>query len=273
MLSFHYSLFKELFMESSHVCGQCCTKLENCSVTAGHDKILENINIHVHCGEFTALIGPNGAGKTTLLKIILREVPFEGKLHFMDSIKERPNRPVIGYVPQKLDFDLTSPVTVLDLFSASLKSLPMWLGYTKSIIKEAKNILSIVEAEHLIERKIGHLSGGELQRVLLALALSPVPHLLLLDEPVSGMDLSGIEIFYRMLSEFRKKYDLSIIFITHDILGVSQFVDRIIFMNRTVICDGTPKEVFANKIFQKTFNITCMPENLPDRELKSKNGD
>ncbi|MEQ8192344.1 MAG: metal ABC transporter ATP-binding protein [Candidatus Eremiobacterota bacterium] len=258
---------------SLHVCGQCCTKLENCSVIAGHDRILENINIHVHCGEFTALIGPNGAGKTTLLKVILREIPFTGKLHFRDSIKERPDRPVIGYVPQKLDFDLTSPVTVLDLFTSSLKSRPMWLGYTASIIKKAKNMLSIVEAEHLIDKKIGHLSGGELQRVLLALALSPVPHLLLLDEPVSGMDLSGIEIFYRMLSKFRQKYDLSIIFITHDILGVAQFVDRIIFLNRTVICDGTPKEVFANEIFQKTFNISCMPENLPDRILKSKNKD
>lgn len=259
--------------QCSHACGQCCTKLENCSVTAGHNKILENINIHVHCGEFTALIGPNGAGKTTLLKVILREIPFSGKLHFRDSIKERPDRPVIGYVPQKLDFDLTSPVTVLDLFTSSLKSRPLWLGYTDSIIKEAKNVLSIVEAEHLLNRKIGHLSGGELQRVLLALALSPVPHLLLLDEPVSGMDLSGIEIFYRMLSHFRQTYDLSIIFITHDILGVSQFVDRIIFLNHTIICDGTPKEVFANKVFQKTFNIGCIPENLPDRILKSKNKD
>ena len=262
-----------MFNQCLHVCGQCCTKLENCNVTAGHNKILENINIHVHCGEFTALIGPNGAGKTTLLKLILREIPFTGLLNFQDSIKERPNRPVIGYVPQKLDFDLTSPVTVLDLFTSSLKSRPMWLGYTSSIITETKNILSIVEAEHLIDRKIGHLSGGELQRVLLALALSPVPHLLLLDEPVSGMDLSGIEIFYRMLSQFRQKYDLSIIIITHDILGVSQFVDRIIFLNRTVICDGTPKEVFANKIFQKTFNISCIPENLPDRILKSINKD
>ncbi len=256
---------------SLNVCGLCCTKLENCSVMAGHDRILDNINIHIHCGEFTALIGPNGAGKTTLLKVILREIPFTGKLHFMDSVKARPDRPVIGYVPQKLDFDLTSPVTVLDLFSSSLNSRPLWLGYRGNIIKEAKKILAIVEAEHLINKKIGYLSGGELQRVLLALALSPVPHLLLLDEPVSGMDLSGIEIFYRMLSRVRQKYDLSIIFITHDILGVAKFVDRIIFLNRTIICEGTPKEVFANNMFQTTFNINNVPDNLPDRILITRN--
>ncbi|HPZ10335.1 MAG TPA: metal ABC transporter ATP-binding protein [Candidatus Eremiobacteraeota bacterium] len=242
--------------EPKKACGNCCTKLEHINVTLGVDSILEDINLHVHCGEFTALIGPNGAGKSTLLKVILGEVPYSGKLYFMDSLKNRPDSPIIGYVPQKLDFDRSSPVSILDIFASALSLRPVWTGYQKSIKEQAKAILSAVEGEHLLYRKVGHLSGGELQRVLLALALSPPPDLLLLDEPVSGMDVTGIELFYKLLHNFRKKYDMSTILVSHNIAKVSQYVDRIIFLNnRRVICDGPPEKVLTNSKLWETFKI------------------
>jgi zinc transport system ATP-binding protein len=249
-------------MDISKACGQCCTKLEHIYVSSGNNRILEDINIHVHCGEFTALVGPNGAGKSTLIKVILGELSYRGKIHFMDYSKRRPNKPIIGYVPQKLDFDPTSPITVMDFFASSLSNYPLWLGYKKNIKNEATRMLSIVEANHLSNRKLGKLSGGELQRVLLALALTPPPDLLLLDEPISGMDISGIEIFYRMLADFKKQYDMSIILVSHNIAELSQYVDRIIFMNKKIISDGPPDIVLSNEKFWKTFGLNISAKEI-----------
>ncbi len=249
-------------------CGHCCTRLEHFSVRLGEQAILEDINLHIHCGEFTAFIGPNGAGKTTLLKAILGEIGHSGSLLFRDYCKTRENRPIIGYVPQKLDFDYTSPVTVLDLFASSISNRPLWTGYQGRVKSEAGKVLALVEAEHLLQRKIGQLSGGELQRVLLALALTPVPHILMLDEPISGMDPGGVEIFYRMLSELRKTYDLSILLVTHSIPEVVQFADRIILLNRKILFDGSPMELRESEELRKIFNmdLSSLPYPAP-REI------
>jgi len=98
----------------------------------------------------------------------------------------------------------------------------------------------------LLKRRLGDLSGGELQRVLLALALEPKPDLLLMDEPVSGIDVQGREMFYDMVSDLRRNYDLSIILVSHDLALVSQYAERVVLLNKTVICDGTPEDVFSN---------------------------
>ncbi len=232
---------------SGKSCGYCCTKLVKLGVIFGQNRILEDVNLHVHCGQFTAVIGPNGAGKTTLLKAILGEVPHTGHVHFIDSAGQRPDRPLLGYVPQKLEFDATAPVSVRDLFAGAAGRRPVWLGIGRSQSSRVKAILDRVEAGHLIDRKLGQLSGGELQRVLLAMAITPVPNLLLLDEPVSGVDLAGIELFYKMVSQLRRDYHLSIILVSHDLATVAQFADRIVFLNRTVIADGTPREVLSNQ--------------------------
>jgi zinc transport system ATP-binding protein len=113
--------------------------------------------------------------------------------------------------------------------------------------------LASVQAGHLIDHRLGDLSGGELQRVLLALALDPVPDLLLLDEPVSGIDQQGMELFYNLVSDIREQYDLSIILVSHDLNSVSYYADRIVFLNKTVQCSGTPEEVFGNKKISKLF--------------------
>jgi len=187
---------------------------------------------------------------------MLGEIHHSGELTFVHENNERIGRPIIGYVPQKLDFDYSSPTSVFDLFAAAHSSLPVWLFHSKRIHEKAVESLSRVDASHLIDRRLGALSGGELQRVLLALALDPIPDLLLLDEPVSGIDQKGLHIFYQTVSKLRKNYDLSIILVSHDLELVAQYADRVIFLdNRTVECSGSPTEVFTNKAVVEKFGL------------------
>lgn len=233
----------------------CCTKIENFSVHIGKTEIFNNVNIHIHCGELTALIGPNGAGKSTLLKAILGEVAHEGKLNYVDAKGAHTGKPLIGYVPQYLNFDLSTPTSVMDIFMASLTNKPVWLYPERHWRKRVLTSLKRVRAEHLIDRRLGALSGGELQRVLLALALDPMPDLLLLDEPVSGVDQNGLELFYEIVAELRQSSDLAIILISHDLNLVAKHADRVVLLNKTVVCSGTPTDVFADARTRQIFGM------------------
>ena len=233
----------------------CCTKIENFSVKIGNLSIFENVNIHVHCGQLTALIGPNGAGKSTLLKAILGEVAHTGKLKYIDAKGRHTGHPTIGYVPQYLRFDVSAPVSVMDIFMACLSNKPVWLCSEKKIRPRVEKSLARVHAEALIDRRLGALSGGELQRVLLALALDPLPDLLLLDEPVSGVDQNGLELFYEILAELREKEDLAIILISHDLNMVAKHADQVILLNKGVITSGSPAEVFNDDRTKAIFGM------------------
>jgi zinc transport system ATP-binding protein len=236
--------------------GFCCTKIRHIGVTRGKTEILKDVNLHIHCGDLTALIGPNGAGKSTLLKAMLGEISHTGDITFVDSESKMAGKPVMGYVPQKLDFDYSSPVSVMDIFTAAKTNKPVWFSYPKKIRQDVLKDLTRVQAGHLIDRRLGVLSGGELQRVLLALALDPIPNILLLDEPVSGIDQNGLKIFYETVSRLRCDFDLAIILVSHDLNLVSQFADNVAFLNnKTIECFGTPKEVFSNPKVIETFGI------------------
>jgi len=211
-------------------CHTCCTKLQDVTVRFGDELILDRINLHIHCGKLTAVVGPNGAGKTTMLKTILEEIPFSGTLSTDLRHTETHGDIRIGYVPQRLNFDSSAPVTVLDLFAASLSKRPLWLGISNSVKRTAESALTKTRAESLIHKRLGTLSGGELQRVLLALALTPIPDLLLLDEPVSGVDPAGVELFYSMVSELRKDHHMAVLMVTHDCGVAAEFADEMIFL-------------------------------------------
>ncbi|MDF9408406.1 metal ABC transporter ATP-binding protein [Pelotomaculum isophthalicicum JI] len=264
-------IMRKLHRES---CGLCRTELKNFGVTIGKTEILRDIDLHIHCGELTALVGPNGAGKTTLLKAILGEISHTGELSFLDAGDCRRN-PIVGYVPQRLEFDTGSPISVLDLFAACLSSWPVCLGHSRRLRERASARLASVQAEHLLDRRLGDLSGGELQRVLLAMALDPNPDLLLLDEPVSGVDVQGKEIFYDLVSNLRQQYDLSIILVSHDWPLVSRYADRIVLLDRTIQYCGTPQEVFSDEKILRSYGppvreeidqIRVKPQIIPSGE-------
>lgn len=244
-------------------CEHCCTKIDKLTVKFGNNAILDNVNLHVNCGEVIGVVGPNGAGKTTLLRTILGEIPYQGKIAFQveGSISKKPK---IGYVPQKLQFDLGSPISVADIVASAISYHPVWAGVNRILLEKVKSVLSLFSAEHLLKRTIGELSGGELQRVLLAIAMTPEPELLLLDEPASGVDIKGLSLFYQIVDDLRKKHDIAVILVTHDLSGVSCYADRLILLNRSIIAEGEPKVVLSNEKVLKTFgpslwNISCLP--------------
>lgn len=231
----------------------CCLRIQNLSVKIGADRILQDINMHVHCGEMVALIGPNGAGKSTLLKTILGQQEYEGVISF--SVPgQRSRNAKIGYVPQSPAFDPGDPVTVADLFSCCMSKRPVFWGISKTMREKIISCLSRVQGEDLIDKRVGTLSGGELQRVLLALALEPLPNVLILDEPLSGVDVEGIEALMEMLDTIRKEYDLSIVMTTHDFSSLYKYADQVILIDRKILCSGTPAEVLDSKSFHQVFH-------------------
>jgi zinc transport system ATP-binding protein len=250
-----------------NTCGHCCLKINNLNVSFGANKILDDVHLHINCGEIIAVVGPNGAGKTTLLRTILGEIPYKGEIAF--QVRGRGSKkPRVGYVPQKLKFDLDSPISVADLVTLAISRHPVWLGVNKKLLEEVKTVLTLFSAEHLLKRRIGELSGGELQRVLLAIAMTPEPSLLLLDEPGSGVDIKGLSLFYQTVDDLRKKYDISVILVTHDLAGIATYVDRIALINRSIIAEGNPNEVLLNEELLKTFgpglwNVSRLPNLKP----------
>ncbi len=235
-------------------CGHsCCLRIQDLSVKLGNETILKDVNLHVHCSDLVALIGPNGAGKSTLLKAILGQQEYNGVISF--SVPGERNRKMkIGYVPQSPAFDPGDPVTVADLFACCMSKRPAFLGISKSMRQKIFECLERVHGTDLIDKRVGTLSGGELQRVLLALALEPLPNILILDEPLSGVDVEGMEILMDMLDEIRKTYDLSILMTTHDFAMLDTYADQVVLINRSIVCQGSAEEVLGSKEFQQVFH-------------------
>lgn len=234
-------------------CGHsCCLRIQDLEVKIGSQKILNDINLHVHCGELIALIGPNGAGKSTLIKSILGQTEYAGVISF--SVPGQRNRKAkIGYVPQSPTFDPGDPMSVADLFACCMSKRPAFLGLSRTMRQKITDCLARVHGESLIDKTVGALSGGELQRVLLALALEPLPNILILDEPLSGVDVEGITALMDMLDEIRKEYDLSILMTTHDFSTLSKYADQVVLIDKEILCQGTADEVLCSPEFNQVF--------------------
>jgi zinc transport system ATP-binding protein len=239
--------------------GTCCLNVQNLNVTLEEDDILRNINFHLHCGEMVALIGPNGAGKTSLFNSILGRIPYSGTIHFT-SAGGGSSRPLIGYVPQSPNFDSGDPISVLDFFVAAISTWPVFLPIPSSLRSKVSDCLSRVQGVTLIDKRLGTLSGGELQRVLLAVALEPLPQILILDEPLSGVDVEGEHQLLQMLSEIRTRYDLSILFSTHDFATLPQYADKVILLKQEILNIGPPRDVLSSPEFRSVFHLSKSQE-------------
>ena len=212
------------------------------------------MNLHAHCGELTAVIGRNGAGKSTLLKAILGEIPCEGRVTFSGhSGSPVSGRPRVGYVPQSLNLDPGSPATVYDLALAFTSGWPAFLPRRRKEEERLREHFARFDADALLDKLVGRLSGGELQRVLLAVATRPHPDLLILDEPVSGVDNEGLRRFYEMLEQLRRTDDMVILLVSHDLDYVSRHADRVVLLDRSVQAAGTPEQVFSSPAFAAAF--------------------
>lgn len=240
-------------MEENLSCGFHCIKIHNIGVKIGKEEILKDINIHIHCGELTVIIGRNGAGKSTLLKAILGETKHTGSIQFFDMHEKVYKNLKIGYVPQQINVEKHMPTTVYDFISAIISNKPIWLKKDKKLEDKIKTYLKTFGVDNLIDKSIGDLSGGELQRVLLAVAIIDKPNLLILDEPVSGIDKNGIKDFYNLINKLKHEYDMSIILVSHDLELVEKYADKVILLDKTILVEGTPSVVFNSKEYKEIF--------------------
>lgn len=240
-------------------CGLHCIKINHLGVRFGEQVILEDVNLHIHCGSLNAIIGKNGAGKSTLIRAVLDDIPHEGDIEFKDRENGRIRKLKIGYVPQNLNIEKNMPVSVYDLIASYNYRFPVFLGKKKSIREKIAEALQIFEVERLMDRQVGKLSGGQLQRVMLAMAVMEEPNLLLLDEPVSGVDQNGMELFYRTMEYLKENFDLAIILISHDLDYVLKYADQVILLDQTVRKSGSAKEVFASGEFKQVFGAEELP--------------
>ncbi len=240
--------------EQQAVC-RCSVKIDHLSIKKGNQVILSDVSLQANHGEILALIGRNGSGKTTLLKAILGRVSYSGTISFFNRDRERIVSPRIGYVPQTLIFDRNTPVTVLDLFCANSSSFPVWFGHRKKQANHLDSLLKKVGAQQHLHKKIGQLSGGELQRILLAFALDPIPDILLLDEPVSAVDRKGISLFYEMVTSMRNEYHMPIILVSHDLGHVQKYATKAALIDKTVITLQPSSQILKNKAVRETFGL------------------
>lgn len=222
--------------------------IEDCTVAYGDSVIVDGITAEVKTGSITALIGPNGSGKTTLLKAVLGLIPVESGTVSVFGKPVDDVRRLIGYVPQRLDFDLRFPITVeefLDL--ARHKHNP------KSVI--AKKIKEVGLPPAVAREHLGSLSGGQLQRVLIAQAILNDPMLLVLDEPSSGIDIVGERAFYDIIKHLNEEHHATILLVSHELAVVSEIVDFVICLNRKLMCYGPPKQALTEQAIDDLFGF------------------
>ncbi|SES03506.1 metal ABC transporter ATP-binding protein [Lachnobacterium bovis] len=250
-------------------CGFHCIKIKNLGVQFGEQEVLKDINLHVHCGTLNAIIGQNGAGKSTLIRAILDDIPHTGEIEFRDTKDGHIKKLKIGYVPQSINIEKNTPVSVFDLMASFESRSPIFLFKRKKTYNKIKKALKVFEADDLIDKKVCNLSGGQLQRVLLSLAIMDSPNLLLLDEPVSGIDQNGMKLFFETMYYLKTHYDLAIILISHDLDYVKKYADHVALIDKTIVCQGNAKKVFESEEFDNIFRNSAN-ESWVDLDQDSK---
>ena len=200
-------------------CGLHLTKIMNFNVKIENQDIIKNVSFDIHCKELTMIIGKNGAGKSTLLKALLNEIPHTGKVEFYDIRDKKKQKIKIGYVPQYVNIERNMPTTVYDMFASYISNKPVWAYKDKKLYEEIRQALKVFGAEDLIDKRAGNLSGGELQRVLLSIATTPIPNLL----------------------------------VSHDLDLVKKYADKVILLDKEVKKQGKVDEVFNSEEYKNIF--------------------
>jgi zinc transport system ATP-binding protein len=226
-------------------------------VELGGTTILRGVTANVARGKITALIGLNGSGKTTLLRAVLGEVPSSGRIDFhCGHDHKRPMPEHIGYVPQRLQIDARLPLTVRDFLGLALQRRPLFFGISRAAQDRMERLLHQVirTPREILDRPVEKLSGGELQRVLLALALDPPPELLLLDEPAAGIDFKDQDSFYDLLGRLNAETGVTILLVSHELNVVIKHAHHVLCLkDGRIQCQGPPKDILTGDTLAATF--------------------
>ncbi len=229
-------------------------EVKNLIVRLGEQKIIKNISFQLPEGTITALIGPNGAGKTVLLKTILGLYEYEGEIKIFGENHHKMLH-LIGYVPQYYPIDSALPLSVYE-----------FLRMTTNDNKKINEVLREVDIENIKHRELRYLSGGQLQRALFARALLHNPKILVLDEPTSETDIAGQKEFYEIIKYLNTNKKVTILITSHEITVVHTFAQRVLCLNRSLICDGPINLLFNEEILKKLYqkDIFVYPFNKPE---------
>ena len=232
-------------------------EIKNLTVKYPDVKALDNVSFTVNQGDFLGIIGPNGAGKSTLFDVMLNlNTKYQGTLKFFgeDIKKSKKYLNEIGYVPQKPIFEKNFPATVNDVVRMGLRK--------ESDENKIDKILQQLWIHELSNRRIGELSGGQLQRVFIAKALVNNPKILILDEPVTGIDQQSIELFYSILRELNSKQKITIIWSSHDLDAVNKLANHVACLNRTLFFHGMSEKFFSDDKLVKQYSEASMQEHM-----------
>lgn len=225
-------------------------------VRRGGRVILNDLTADIPRGGITALVGLNGSGKSTLLRTMLGELPYQGELKYRcGHDHSRPRPEYVGYVPQRLHIDARLPITVRDLFGLALnKWRPLMFGIGKKVVARAVELLRRVKADHILDVPVDGLSGGQMQRVLLALAIDPQPELLLLDEPAAGIDFKDEQDFYDLIADLNRGTNVTVVLVSHDLPTVSKVASHVLCLaGGQIRSQGHPKDVLTDANVSATF--------------------
>jgi len=220
-------------------------------------KAIDDVSFTVNQGDFLGIIGPNGAGKSTLFAAMLGlNTKYKGTIKFFgtDIRKSKNYLKEIGYVPQKPIFEKNFPATVNDVVKMGLQK--------ESDENKIDEILQQLWIHELSERRIGELSGGQQQRVFIAKALVNNPKVLILDEPVTGIDQQSIDLFYSILKELNSKQNITIIWSSHDLDAVNKLANHVACLNRTLFFHGESDDFFNNDDLVKQYSEASMQEHM-----------
>lgn len=220
--------------------------IKNLTVVRNDHKIIDDLSFDIVQGETLAIIGPNGAGKTTLLRAILGLIPYKGEVIWKKGVRK-------SYVPQRLYIDQDIPLTTREFLGIKQKNREEIMNILEAVGLNGDEAQSKDFEKHILDNKLGNLSGGELQRVLIAWSLLGNPDVLLYDEPTSGVDIAGEETVYTMLEKLKKARNMTVIFISHEIEIVRHFTTTVLCLNKEKVCHGPPREVITQKTIEKLF--------------------
>ena len=209
------------------------------SIVRQREFLVSHVSLRVQRGGIHVIVGPNGAGKTTLLVALLGQIPFDGRIvaHWA-----RDGR--VGYVPQAFHVDSSLPVTVEDFLALTRQRRPVCFGINAGTRARVATMLREVGLSGLERRPLSVLSGGELRRVLLANALDPMPELLILDEPASGLDEGGVQQLEELLRMLRDS-GATVLMVSHDLEQVRRVADRVTVLDRAIVTEGPPADTLA----------------------------
>jgi zinc transport system ATP-binding protein len=236
-------------------------RAESVSFAYGGEPVVSDVSIAVQPGEFAALVGPNGSGKSTLLRLCLGLLePDAGRVElFGRTPHELRDRWRVGYVPQRLRIAPDLPASVGEVVSAGRLAKQGWWRRARTVDREAvDHALESVALTHARRRRIGELSGGEQQRVLIAKALAAEPELLVLDEPIAGVDVESQARFRDSLVHLVREHGAAVLLVSHELRAVADDLDHLVVLKRAVVFDGKPDDLAATGV-----SLGVHPDDLP----------